>query len=90
MPDSRAEAEGRESAKRERAARARAASSGGQQPSKRQSRKKGVSPGGFERTAFQDAFPSFKRIFDRKSKITVIGTTKGMKKAALPFRRTAF
>ena len=33
VPDSRAEAEGRESAKRERAARARAASSGGQKPS---------------------------------------------------------
>ena len=60
-PDSRSASERGGSAKREKPPRTRSASSGGQQPSKRQSRQKGECPGGFERTAFQDAFASFKR-----------------------------
>jgi len=73
VPDSQSASERGESAKREKPPRTRLASSGGQKPSERQSRQKGVSPGGFERTTAQDAFSSSprearKRISGRKSK----------------------
>jgi len=73
VPDSQSASERGGSAKREKPQRTRLASSGGQKPSERQSRQKGASPGGFERTTAQDAFLSSprearKRISGRKSK----------------------
>ena len=74
MPDSRAEAKGLGSAKRdERPVRGRRHLVVKSQV-KRQSRQKGECPGGLEQTAFQDAFLPHprecagKRIFGRKSK----------------------
>ena len=69
MPDSRAEAKGLGSAKRdERPVRGRRHLVVNSQV-KRQSRQKGESPDGFERTAFQDAFLSLPARMRGKRKI---------------------